>query len=78
MSARAVDPMRAVQPHELFVGALVSWMHVPRGGYGYTIPVDAKVVSLNLHGDLAIIEVARRDGSIVKRRVNTEKLRWRS
>jgi hypothetical protein len=69
--------VRAIPSHEIFVGALVLWMHTPRGGYGYASPVDARVVGLNLDGTIARIEVARRDGSTVERRVMTENLRWR-
>jgi hypothetical protein len=28
---------------QLFIGALVTWWHVPRGGYGYETPVPAEV-----------------------------------
>jgi hypothetical protein len=61
----------------MFVGALVTWLHVPRGGYGYTYPVDAEVKALNLDGTKATIEVKKRDGTLVERQVKTESLRWR-
>jgi len=64
--------------HELFVGALVSWMNKPRGGYGYVVPVDAKVTALSLDGHLADIEVRTKGGATVKRRVCSTKLRWRA
>jgi len=70
------DPhARAVEAHELFVGAMVMWLHVPRGGYGYVFPVDAKV--LGVHSDRARIEVTKADGEIVRRTVRIENLRWR-
>jgi hypothetical protein len=72
MSVRSV-----IQSHETFVGMLVSWMHVPRGGYGYTMPVDAQIVSLNPQGDRAIIEVQTRAGRTVRRTVHVDNLRRR-
>lgn len=69
--------MRAVQSHEVFVGAIVSWAHVPRGGYGFTYPVDAKVIALNLDGTRAKIEVMKRNGDVVTRHVDTTNLRWK-
>lgn len=66
-----------VESHQLFVGALVSWLHVPRGGYGYGVHVDAKVVALNLQGNRARIEVAKKDGSTALRDVPVESLYWR-
>lgn len=70
--------MRPVESHEAFVGALVSWLHVPRGGYGYEYPVDAEIVALNLQGDRARIKVTTRSGETVHRHVDTSRLRWRS
>jgi hypothetical protein len=52
-------------------------MHVPRGGYGYAYPIDAKVVALSLDGTQATIEVSRKTGERVRRRVHTKSLRWR-
>lgn len=34
----------AMSAGDLWPGMLVEWLHVPRGGYGYTIAVPAKVV----------------------------------
>lgn len=68
---------RRVESHEAFVGALVTWMHVPRGGYGYTMPVDAEIVALNLHGDRVGIRVRTRLGRTVRRYVDVASLRWR-
>lgn len=68
---------RHVASHEVFEGALVFWMHVPRGGYGFTLPVEAKVLTLNPAGTRAKIEVTTKTGRKVQRIVDTENLRWR-
>ena len=68
--------MSAIEPHEAFVGACCTWMHTPRGGYGYTIPVDARIIALNLTGTRATIEVKTKAGAVVKRSVETRNLRW--
>jgi hypothetical protein len=52
-------------------------MHVPRGGYGFTLPVEAKVLTLNPAGTRAKIEVTTKTGRKVQRIVDTENLRWR-
>lgn len=72
----AEGSVRRVESHELFVGALVLWAHVPRGGYGFTVRMPARVAALNLQGDVAVIEVHRKDGSRVKRRVGYKSLLW--
>jgi hypothetical protein len=69
---------KTVEPHEAFVGALVFWMHTPRGGYGYQIPIDARIDALNPQGDKARIEVVKNDGAVVLRNVKTSSLRWRT
>jgi len=56
-------------------GAPATWIHVPRGGYGYQVPVDATI--LKLHGKTCTIEVTTRAGTKVKRRVSVENLRVR-
>lgn len=70
--------MRTVESHEAFVGAQVLWMHTPRGGYGHTIPVEARIDALNLQGDKARIEVVTKAGEVVLRNVKTSSLRWRT
>lgn len=63
---------------DVFPGALVTWLHTPRGGYGYTMPVDAKVLShAKRPGTWVCIEVTTRQGRKVKRRVDIKNLRWR-
>lgn len=69
--------MNPVKSHEAFIGALVVWMHAPRGGYGYSCPVPARIVALNPPGDRAIILARKRDGSEVRRSVHVASLRWR-
>lgn len=61
-------------PDDLFAGALVTWLHTPRGGYGHSVPVDAKVIAV---GDRTTIEVADRLGRPVMRTVLARNLRWR-
>lgn len=53
-------------------GALATWLHTPRGGYGYAMPVDAEILAL--HGKTCTIEVARWDGQRVRRRVSITNL----
>ena len=55
-------------------GQLMLWMHRPRGGYGYSVPIPAVVVSHHA-GTWVVIEVELRDGSKVKRRVDVASLR---
>lgn len=66
-------------PNDVFVGALLTWLHTPRGGYGYTMPVDAVVLG---HGGRprtwVKIEVTKANGDKVKRRVEAVNLRWRA
>jgi hypothetical protein len=60
---------------DLSPGMAVSWIHEPRGGYGFATPVDAvvvKVCSLRVR-----IEVPLRDGRRVIRVVRPESLRLR-
>lgn len=65
-------------PDDVFPGALVTWMHTPRGGYGYTMPVDAEVVAhASRPGTWVSIRVTTRAGRVVKRRVDVRNLRWR-
>lgn len=65
------------ESHELFIGALVDWVHKPRGGYGYAMRVPAQVVALNLQGDRARIAVETKSGAKVKKYVLDTSLRWR-
>lgn len=60
---------------ELAPGMNVAWIHEPRGGYGFTTPVDAVVVKVCRHR--VRIEVPLRDGRRVERIVRPESLRKR-
>jgi hypothetical protein len=71
-----VSAIRNIERHEAFIGAIVSWMHKPRGGYGYIIPVPAVIAGLNLDGDRATIQVKTKAGSTVIRHVLLSSLRW--
>jgi hypothetical protein len=60
---------------ELSPGQVVRWIHTPRGGYGFTMPIDAivkKVCEKRVR-----IEVLLRDGRRVERVVTPESLRPR-
>lgn len=66
-------------PDDVFKGALMTWLHTPRGGYGYTMPVDAVVVGHARRPKTWVkIEVKRATGEIVQRRVDVANLRWRA
>ena len=60
---------------DLSPGMPVSWIHVPRGGYGFPTPVDAVVVRVRARR--VRIEVSLRDGSRVERLVRPDSLRPR-
>lgn len=59
---------------ELFCGCLVKWLHKPRGGYGYTVPVPAKVLAVRRTS--ITIAARTKDGREVTRHVPFESLRW--
>lgn len=62
---------------DVFKGALVTWIHTPRGGYGHTVAIPATVIAhAGRPRTWVRIEVARRDGSRVKRSVDAASLRW--
>lgn len=64
---------------DVFPGCLLTWLHTPRGGYGYTMPVDAKCVAYaRSPGTWVRIEVKKTTGELVTRRVQPANLRWRS
>jgi hypothetical protein len=56
-------------------GTSVTWLHQPRGGYGYVYPVDGTVVRVG--GRHVTIRVPLRNGTLVERRVHPEHLRRR-
>jgi hypothetical protein len=56
-------------------GMTVGWIHNPRGGYGFAVPVDAVIVRV---GPRRVrIRVALKDGRQVERVVSPESLRSR-
>lgn len=61
-------------PDDVFPGALVTWLRTPSGGYGYTFPIDAKVLSVTAKG--VRIEVTTKAGNRRTRRVKAANLRW--
>lgn len=62
---------------DVFPGCCVTWIHTPRGGYGYTMPVDARVISHGRRPNMLVtIEVTTRAGRKVRRRVDAKNLRW--
>lgn len=67
-------------PDDVFPGAAVTWLHTPKGGYGYIMPVDAEVEShARRPGTRVVIKVWSRDkGRFVRRQVDASNLRWRS
>lgn len=58
------------------VGDHVTWLHVPRGGYGYSMRVDAEIVGL--YDKHATVVVKKRSGETVRRRVALASLREKS
>lgn len=62
---------------EVSIDALVTWVHVPRRGYGYSFPVDARIVAVYPKSGRACIEVAKRTGEKALRVVKISSLRRR-
>lgn len=52
----------------MLAGDKVVWSHVPRGGYGYVVPVMATFVR-RTSIERATIRVSKRDGTVVCRSV---------
>ena len=78
MSARLVT-VDTGGPNDVFVGALLTWINTPRGGYGYTMPIDAKVLGHDRRPGVRVtIEVKTKAGRVVKRNVQASALRWRA
>jgi len=58
---------------DIITGCTLTWLHEPRGGYGYVIPVDALVLS---KGNSKVkVEVKLRNGGKSIRFVNPDKLK---
>lgn len=60
---------------ELAPGMTVRWLHNPRGGYGFAVPVD--VVIMRVGPKRVRIRVPLKDGRQVERVVLAESLRSR-
>lgn len=66
---------RRVMRGDLYRGALVTWLHKPRGGYGFVMPIGATVLAVR---QKVAIVVTTADGREVSRMVDAENLRWGS
>lgn len=66
-----------IESHEIFVGMLCAWRHVPRGGYGLSVMIPARVECLSLDGTRVVIAVQTRSGSTVRRTVSIHSLAMR-
>ena len=56
-------------------GDQMTWLHIPRGGYGFVYPVNAEIVKVN--AKTIRIRVAKRDGALTERSVKPESLKPR-
>jgi hypothetical protein len=54
-------------------GDLVTWLHMPRGGYGYSMAIDAEIIKFQ--GIHAIVKVKKKSGETVRRIVSRLALR---
>lgn len=57
----------------LTTGQHVTWLHQPRGGYGYIIPVPAVVLAVR--SQRVKIQVSKRNGQAVCRWVQASNIR---
>lgn len=55
-----------MQLSEIQPGQELTWLHEPRGGYGYVIPVNAKVIKLGPKKVQVEVMTAGRDDSFMK------------
>lgn len=62
-------------PSDVFKGLLCTWLHQPRGGYGYQIPVYAEVLSYRKTTQTVTIRVRTKSGARVTRTVPLTSLR---
>ena len=61
--------------HNFQIGDAVTWLRFPKGGWGYCQPIPGKIVKLSVNR--ATVEVAKVDGTPVKRSVKIVNLRKR-
>jgi hypothetical protein len=73
--AGSVSTPSAQAPSPFYVGQLVTWLYTPRGGYGFTTPVDATVIRVNPKS--VRIQVWHKRLGLVERNVKMENLRER-
>lgn len=64
---------KCIDHDDLWPGRLVVWTHTPRGGYGFSVSVPAKVI--RVRGKRVTIEATRADGTKVLRAVAESNLR---
>jgi hypothetical protein len=57
-------------------GDRLTWMYTPRGGWGYSYPVDAEVIKVN--AETVSIRAKKKDGAEIVRQVRPENLRKKS
>jgi hypothetical protein len=62
---------------QIFIGALVTWLHKPRGGYGYEVRVPAEVRAIHRTTGRVTIAAALNGGGIKHVVVPLLSLRWR-
>jgi len=62
-------------PDDIFTGACLIWVCYPRGGYGYSVLVPARVI--RICKSRVRIEVRKTNGERVERSVKAESLRWK-
>ena len=60
---------------QLAPGSLVTWMHTPPGGYGYQMPIPARVVHVAKKRVTILVET--KGGQTVRRHVKPESLKLR-
>lgn len=56
-------------------GDKMTWMYTPRGGYGFSYPVNAEVVKVN--AKTVRVRVQRCNGQMVERNVKLDSLKER-
>jgi len=57
-------------------GDKLTWMYTPRGGWGYSYPVEAEVIKVN--EKTVSIRATKKDGTVVVRQVAPQNLRRKS
>ena len=60
---------------DVFLDALVTWLCVPSGGYGFTVRIPARVLNYTRTGKVTI-EVTALSGEKAETTVDARNLRW--